>query len=258
MKRTLLLQLGVLYMLLLAACSPAAATPAAPTALPVTGSTATAQATATQAAASSAAPGASTSSAAPEATAEPAAPSSGEDDVRTFRIIPEQSTVSYSVGEIFFNENNRFNLAVGTTQQVNGEVFVNMTHPEQSSVGTITVDISTFHSDSSRRDNAIRNRWLESATYPLATFVPTEVSGLSADVQAGETLNLQITGDMTVREVTRPVTFDVQVKLENDMLQGTATSEVLMTDFGFPPPDIAGMLKAEDKVKIDFTFTAAE
>jgi len=133
-----------------------------------------------------------------------------------------------------------------------------MTHPEQSSVGTITVDISTFTSDSSRRDNAIRNRWLESATYPMATFVPTQVSGLSADVQAGETVNLQISGDLTVREVTKPVTFDVQVRLENDVLQGSATTEVLMTDFGFSPPDIAGMLRAEDKVKIDFTFSAAE
>jgi len=253
MKRTVILQLAVLC-LLLAACSPVAATQAdptqaVPTSLPITGATTAPQPTATQAEATSAAP---------SNTAEPAAPPAGADDVRTFRIIPEQSTVSYSVGEVFFNENNRFNLAVGTTQEINGEVFVNMTHPEQSSVGTITVDISTFTSDSSRRDNAIRNRWLESATYPMATFVPTQVSGLSADVQAGETVNLQISGDLTVREVTKPVTFDVQVRLENDVLQGSATTEVLMTDFGFSPPDIAGMLRAEDKVKIDFTFSAAE
>lgn len=248
MKRTVFLQLAV-FCLLLAACSPAAATQAVATALPVTGPTVTSQPTATQAEAATAAPA---------ATAEPAAQPGGTDDVRTFRIIPEQSSVSYSVGEVFFNENNRFNLAVGTTQEVNGEVSVNMTHPEQSSVGTITVDISAFKSDSSRRDNAIRSRWLQSSTYPLATFVPTQVRGLRADVRAGETVNLQITGDLTVREVTRPVTFDVQVQLENDVLQGTATTEVLMTDFGFSPPDIAGMLRAEDKVKIDFTFTAAE
>lgn len=249
MKRTGILQLVVLC-LLLAACSPAAATQAGPTqavatSLPITGATATPLPSATQAEPTS------------TAKAEPAT-QPGAEDVRTFRIIPEQSTVSYSVGEVFFNENNRFNLAVGTTQEVNGEVFVNMTNPEQSSVGTITVDISTFTSDSSRRDNAIRSRWLQSATYPLATFVPTQVSGLRADVRAGETVNLQITGELTVREVTRPVTFDVQVRLENDVLQGSATTEVLMTDFGFSPPDIAGMLRAEDKVKIDFTFSAAE
>lgn len=248
MKRSYLLPLTALC-LLLAACTPAAATQAMPSAIPATGATATApMADPTKAA---------TVAATQAATGEATRQSSGSDDIRTYTILPEQSSVTYSVGEVFFNENNRFNLAVGKTQQVNGEVFLNFTHPEQSSLGTITVDISAFESDSSRRDNAIRDRWLESRKFPLATFAPTQVSGLSADVQAGQTVNLQISGDLTVRDATRPVTFAVQVTLENDQLQGSASTEVLMTDFNFTPPDIAGMLKAEDKVKIDFTFVAA-
>lgn len=246
MKRTTLLMFVALC-LLLAACAPAA-TQAVATSIPATGQTPAATLAPTQMMQSTTA-----------ATAEPAATAAqggAGDDVRTFRIVPEQSSVSYSVGEVFFNENNRFNLAVGKTQQVNGEVFLNFTHPEQSTVGTITIDISKFASDSSRRDNAIRGRWLESSRFPLATFVPTQVSGLSADVQAGQTLDLQITGDLTVRETTRPVTFNVQVKLENDVLQGSANTEFLMSDFGVTPPDIAGMLKAEDKVIVDFTFVA--
>jgi polyisoprenoid-binding protein YceI len=246
MKRSLLTPLAALCVLL-AACTPAAATQAMPSAIPATGATATApMPQPTQATTQS-----------PTGEATPQSSGSGGDDIRTYTILPDQSSVTYSVGEVFFNDNNRFNLAVGKTQQVNGEVFLNFTHPEQSNLGTITVDISAFESDSSRRDNAIRDRWLESSKFPLATFVPTQVSGLSADVQAGQTVNLQITGDLTVRDATRPVTFDVQVTLENDQLQGSASTEVLMTDFNFTPPDIAGMLKAEDKVKIDFTFVAA-
>ena len=250
MKRSLIAPLTALC-LLLAACTPAAVTETIPSAIPATGATATAfMPEPTQAVTAAA-----TQTATSEATS--ASSGSASDDVRTYTIVPEQSSVTYSVGEVFFNDNNRFNLAVGKTQQVNGEVLLNFTHPEQSSLGTITVDISAFESDSSRRDNAIRDRWLESRRFPLATFAPTQVSGLSADVQAGQTVNLQITGDLTVRDTTRPVTFDVQVKLENDLLQGSASTEVLMTDFNFTPPDIAGMLKAEDKVKIDFTFVAA-
>ncbi|HEY9087302.1 MAG TPA: YceI family protein [Anaerolineaceae bacterium] len=251
MKRvTLSMLIGLC--LLLAACAPAA-TQAVSTSIPDTGQT---PAAATQAPTQTTQPSTAPTSAPTTEPAATAAQGSASADVRTYRIVPEQSTVSYSVGEVFFNENNRFNLAVGTTQQVNGEVFLNFTRPEESTVGPITVDISTFTSDSSRRDNAIRGRWLESSRFPLATFTPTQVSGLNADVQAGQTVNLQVTGDLTVRDVTRPVTFAVQVKLENDVLQGSATTEILMTDFGFSPPDIAGMLKAEDTVKIDFTFTA--
>ncbi len=246
MKARLLSALTLLA-LLLAACAPAAA-PAAPTAIPATGATsAPIQAQPTT-------PPAATS--APTIAADPTQPAAGGDDVRTYAIVPEQSSVTYSVGEVFFNDNNRFNLAVGKTQKVNGDVLLNFTHPEQSTLGTITVDISAFESDSSRRDNAIRGRWLESARFPLATFAPTAVSGLSADAQAGQTLNFQVTGDLTVRDTTRPVTFNVQARLENETLQGSASTEVLMSDFNFSPPDIAGMLKAEDEVKIDFTFVA--
>ncbi|MEZ4557752.1 MAG: YceI family protein [Caldilineaceae bacterium] len=71
------------------------------------------------------------------------------------------------------------------------------------------MDVSLLRSDRSRRDRAIRSRWLESATFPLATFKVTEVRGFPADPAEGEPIDFQLVGDMTVKETTREVVWDV-------------------------------------------------
>ena len=129
-------------------------------------------------------------------------------------------------------------------------------NPQNSMVGPITIDISAFKSDSDRRDKAIQDKWLESATYPIATFTPTEITGLPETYTDGEEITLQITGDLTVRETTTPVTFETTGQITGEEMTGTATTTIQMTDFGFEPPDIAGVLKAENDAKITFDFVA--
>jgi len=173
-----------------------------------------------------------------------------------FNIVPGESSVSYEVGETFFNQNNRFNTAIGTTTQLSGKITIDLANPQNSSIDTIEVDISRLQSDSGRRDNMIRDRFLESNRYPIATFVPNQIDGLPASYTAGETLNFKVSGDLTVHEVTQPVTFDVQVTLANNELQGTATTSILMSDFGVGPIEMAGILGTEDQVKINMEFVA--
>lgn len=192
------------------------------------------------------------------AAAEPTAasqPASG-DDIRAYKIAPDESTVSYSVNEVLIREGNKFNVAVGVTSAVEGEITLNFTHPELSTVGTITVDISTFKSDSDRRDRAIQRDWLESAKFPTATFTPTGVTGVPASAKEGDEITFQITGDLLVRDTTRPVTWDVTAKLDGGALTGAATTAILMSDFNFSAPDIAGILKAEDEARLEFKFVA--
>jgi len=59
----------------------------------------------------------------------------------------------------------RFNVAVGATNEVQGEVWIDRADLRQSRIGTITVNISTFKSDQDGRDSAIRTRWLESGRF---------------------------------------------------------------------------------------------
>jgi polyisoprenoid-binding protein YceI len=186
------------------------------------------------------------------AETENAIPATG---LTTYQIVPGESTVTYEVGETFF-ENNRFNLAVGVTPQVSGAVMLDPSNPQSATIGEIQVDISLFQSDSSRRDNFIRGRFLESSTYPLAVFKPTSITGLPESYSEGQEISFQVTGDLTVKQTTKPVTFDVTAKLENGTLNGTATTTILLSNFDVGPITLAGMLQTEDEVKLTLNFVA--
>lgn len=174
----------------------------------------------------------------------------------TLTIVPEESSVSYEVAETFLNENNRLNVAIGKTSTINGEIFANPDDPTQSKLGAFSVDISAFKSDSNRRDSTIRSRFLESTKYPIATFVPRTISGLPQSYTPGQPYTFQVLGDLTVKQTTLAVTFDVTAQYEGDTLTGNAQTTILMSDFGVGPISIAGILNTEDEVKINFDFVA--
>jgi len=184
--------------------------------------------------------------------AEAAPPAGGQ----RFVIVPGESQVVYRVGETLIRENNRFNVAVGVTTTVRGEIVIDRSDPRASRVGPIAVDISLFRSDSQRRDSAIRERWLESARFPIAEFTPTGVEGLPVQHEEGRELSLRITGNLKVRNVVKPTTFVTTLKLSGGELSGTATGKILMTDFGFDPPAIFSILRAQNEVEIEFRFAA--
>ncbi len=174
----------------------------------------------------------------------------------TFKIIPGESKATYEVGETFLNQNNRFNLAIGVTSIINGEIYADLSNPPASTLGEISIDISQFTSDSSRRDNAIRRDWLESSRYPIAVFKPTRIDSLPDRYVEGQEYLFRVTGDLTVKETTRTVTFDVAARLEGDTLTGRAETTILMSEFGVGPISILGVLTTEDQAKLTLEFVA--
>ncbi len=259
-----------LVSLLLAACGGGATTgaatvapSAAPTAAAVSASAAVSTAVAatstvstTTAPVSSAAPatgGATLSSAVATASRASATATSAT----RYAIVPTNSKATYKVNETFFNQGNRLNVAEGTTGEITGEIAIDKTKPSASRVGTIKVDISKLASDSEQRDDQIRNRWLESTKFPTATFVAKRLEGLpETPYTEGAELTFRIVGDLTVRNVTKEVTFDAKGKIVGDLLTGTAATTFNMTDFGFDPPSILGILKAENGVELTLTIEA--
>ncbi len=172
-----------------------------------------------------------------------------------FVIAPGESTVTYRVNETLFNEGNRLNTAVGTTTVVRGEIFVDRARPANSRIGTITVDISQFKSDSERRDNAIRRQWLESAKYPIAEFAATEIKGLPETYQEGREVPVEVTGNLKIRDVTRRTTMAAAIKLDGNRLTIIGSTSFKMTDFGFDPPAIV-FLRTENEVRLEFRLVA--
>ena len=194
----------------------------------------------------------STSAPAAQPTSDAPAPASGTGTV--YHIDPAQSEAHYEVAETFF-QGNRLNLAIGRTKGVAGDVLVDFANPANSQVGTIVIDVSQLTSDENRRDNFIRHDGLQSSLYPQVTFKPTKIEGLSASVKPGDQLTFKVTGDLTVKQTTKPVTFDVTLTANQDQLKGTATTQILLSDFGAGPIQIA-LLQTEDKAKLVFDFVA--
>jgi polyisoprenoid-binding protein YceI len=237
--------------LFLTACTPTEVsgsntTAAAPTNPPAAAPSATGPAATSV---STAAPAASATSA-PAGAATPAA------GITVYKIVPGESKVSYEVTETFLNQNNRINVAVGTTNTINGSINADKSNPGATTVGPITVDVSKFASDSGQRDRMIQRSFLESNTYPTATFVCKVITGLPASYAEGTDYTFQMNGDLTVKTSTQPVTFQVTANLKGDTLSGSATTQVLMSQFGVGPISLLGILQTQDEVKITFNFVA--
>ncbi|MCO6449241.1 MAG: YceI family protein [Caldilineales bacterium] len=188
----------------------------------------------------------------PEASEETTA---GDTKTVHFTLDPERSTASYSIDEIFIDENNKLATAIGRTSVLTGTLLLNYDDPTASEFGQFVADISTLQSDRSRRDRAIRSRWLESSKYPLATFNVTEIRNFPADPVEGVPIDFQIVGDLTLKEATREAVWDAIATLNGDELTGAATIFFLLEDYGIPVPSILGVLSVTDGLTLTLEFT---
>lgn len=180
-------------------------------------------------------------------------------NLRTFQIVPEQSEATYQVQEEFFNRPVNIVNPIGRTQAIEGDFQLTLSGNQvQLADNQFKVDLRTLASDEARRDNRIRDEWLESNTYPWAEFKATAIEDFPANAAEGQDVSFKVTGDMTIREITKPQTFAVTARLDGDTFTGTATSYVLMQDYGFEPPSILGVLEVTDGVTVTVNFTAAE
>jgi polyisoprenoid-binding protein YceI len=217
--------------------------------------------------ATEAAPAAATADTTAEATAAAAAgeaagsPVSGQ---RTFVILPEQSKASYLVDEEFLGGAlDKLGIAagaadvVGSTQAIEGQLQLNLDDLGAAlGENTFTVQMNTLTTDQDRRDTWIREDGPRFNDFPVATFVATAIEGAPSSYADGQEVSFQLVGDLTVRDVTRPVTFDVDARLEGDTLSGNATTRLKMSDFGIDPPNFANTLTVADDFGIEVQFVA--
>lgn len=219
--------------------STAAATEASPT----TDITPTAQST-TRATAPS-------PSASPDASAQ-ADPAAG---VIVMQIVQAESEARFIIDEVL---NNAPKTVVGTTDQVAGEIAVNPNNPSQSRVGVIQVNARTLTTDNDFRNRAIKNRILETDRYEFITFTPKQLIGLPQTGQIGQRYAFQIVGDLTIRDVTREVTFDVTVTpVSESRLEGRASATIRYADFGITIPQVRQVASVADEVRLEIDFVAA-
>lgn len=171
-----------------------------------------------------------------------------------YEIAQDESQVTFNIYEELAGQPKT---VVGTSNQVAGQLALNLDDLSQSKVGVIQIDARTFSTDSGQRNNAIRNFILNTNQYEYITFTPTQITGLSGTAVVGQDVKFQITGDLTIKGVTKSVTFDVTVNGKDESnLTGTATATVQRSDYGLTIPSVPNVANVGQDVTLQINFVA--
>jgi len=167
-------------------------------------------------------------------------------------ILQEESQARFT---IFEELNGVPNDVIGITDQIAGEAAINLEDLSQTRLGVILVNARTLATDQDRRNQAIRNRILQTDQYEYVTFTPTEIRGLNGSAEAGQTFSFSIIGDLTIQDITRSVEFETSVLVESpERLTGSATTVIAKSDFRLIVPNVPFVANVGEDVTLVVEF----
>lgn len=176
-----------------------------------------------------------------------------------FTLDPSASTASFTIDEVLFGQPNT---VVGKTNQVTGQIRVNTQDPAASQIGQIRIDLSTLVTDNDLRNQTLQHRILETSdpANQYAVFAAktlTELPTSTAGHAFGDTVSFKATGDLTIHQVTKSVTFDVQVTVKSaTLLTGHAQTTIRYSDFDIVIPHVPSVTDVGATVILALDFTA--
>lgn len=197
-------------------------------------------ATTTSTAPATSAPGSTSPATTAPATSAPAA---GADGTWT---AAADSILGYRVKESINGFDTEAN---GRTSAVTGSLTIAGT---SATAAQFTVDMTTFKSDEGRRDGQFNGRIMAVDQFPTATFVLTQPIDFGA-VPADGSITTNATGDLTLRGVTKSVTFELSATYRNGRIAVLGNIPVVFADYGIPNPSIATIV-TEDNGLLEFAL----
>ncbi len=138
--------------------------------------------------------------------------------------------------------------AIGRTPDVSGQLVIDGTTLQS---GTIEVDLTSIHSNQSRRDPAIQ-RSLQTGTFPTATFELTKPVDFGSVPADGQTVTVDATGDLTIHGTTKELTIPLQAQVVNGRIAVVGSAPLTFTDFGITMPTAPVVVSVEDSGTIEF------
>src|ERR1700722_14420439 len=170
------------------------------------------------------------------------------DNLTTWDIDSGHSVVEFGVRHLTVST------VKGQFGKVSGELVLDETDPRKSTV-TAKIDPATIDTREPKRDTHLKSPdFFDVAKYPTVTFTSTKIKN------AGKG-KLEVTGDLTIRDVTKPVTLAVEgptpaVKdLKGGLVRGVSLSgKINRKDWGLTwnkPLEAAGGVLVGDEVSLD-------
>jgi polyisoprenoid-binding protein YceI len=125
----------------------------------------------------------------------------------TYVIDPVHSAIIFKINHLGVSN------AYGMFEDFEGEVTFDEENPANSKIN-LTVNTASVDTNNEKRDEHLRSTdFFSSQEFPTATFESTEVSS------AGDGI-YEVTGDLTLLGVTKPVTLDFQEIGKGEGMQG--------------------------------------
>ena len=145
------------------------------------------------------------------------------------------------------------NDAVGETKSFKGFIDFDASG-KVISPSTFMVDAGSFVSDKERRDGYVRGRLLEADQYPAIVLVPTDVRGVALPLPTSGSVPFELTGNLTVRGVTRPTTWKGTAKFLDGRITGSAATTFTFDDIKMDQPRVPVLLSVADTIRLEIDF----
>ena len=182
----------------------------------------------------------------------------GANETHTFVVVIAESEARYVVNEEFFADAlTKYGIqagrvvVTGSTPEVSGEMQINFAQPDLVESASFTVNMAGLRTDRNLRDEWLQDNAIQTSRFPEAAFTVTSASGLPNSYTEGREISFQLHGDLTVRNMSNQVTFEVTAVLSGDTIRGTAVRQMQMTDFGIDPPHFANTLTVANDFRIE-------
>lgn len=178
------------------------------------------------------------------------ASNASETGTSTWSIDAAHSNVEFAVKHMMVST------VKGRFDAVEGVLEIDETAPERSRISA-AIDVASIDTGGEQRDAHLRSDdFFNAERYPKITFRSTAIEKDGDD--------WKMTGDLTIREVTRPVTLDVEFdgrgidSYGNDRAGFTATTKINRKDFGVNWNGVieTGGVVVGDAVKITLNIAA--
>ena len=184
---------------------------------------------------------ASEPTAAPTETPAPEGRSAGEVEGIVFTV-GEGSEATSTVREELTSVPLPFDAVIRTTA-LSGEVHMD----ERDSV--IEIDLQQLRSDNTFRDRYIHTRMF--GEHPTGVVTVRGVSDLPDGFASGETVTGEVPGDLQIRGVTVPLTFEVEARDDGDVVYILGRTTFTWDELQIPKPTARSVVSLDDEVRVE-------
>jgi len=146
------------------------------------------------------------------------------------------------------------NDAVGETRSVAGSMLVTSDGEILRGGSRFVIRLADLESDSDRRDNYLRRNTLATDEYPDAVFVPTGFRELPSPIPTSGEARFLLDGELTIRDVTRPVTWQVGAEFAGGAVIGRAETRFTFDEMGLTVPRVGSVLSIREDIRLEFDF----